>query len=76
MFSIQPDNVTKSFLKACRAADITGLRFHDLRHEAISRFFEEGLSVAQVASISGHSDYRMLARYVHLSPTDFEAVRR
>jgi integrase len=68
VFSIQPDNVTKSFLKACRAADITGLRFHDLRHEAISRFFEEGLSVAQVASISGHSDYRMLARYAHLRP--------
>ena len=76
VFSLQPDYVTKSFLKACRAAAITGLRFHDLRHEAISRFFEEGLSVAQVASISGHSDYRMLARYVHLSPTDFEAVRR
>ena len=68
VFSMQADNVTKSFLKACRAADITGLRFHDLRHEAISRFFEEGLSVAQVASISGHSDYRMLARYAHLRP--------
>ena len=76
VFSLQPDNVTKSFLKACRAAGIAGLRFHDLRHEAISRLFEKGLSVAQVASISGHSDYRMLARYVHLGPVNFEAVGR
>lgn len=76
VFSLQPDNVTKSFLKACRSAGIAGLRFHDLRHEAISRLFEKGLSVAQVASISGHSDYRMLARYVHLGPVNFEAVGR
>ena len=76
VFSLQPDSVTKSFLKACRAAGIAGLRFHDLRHEAISRLFEKGLSVAQVASISGHSDYRMLARYVHLGPVNFEAVGR
>jgi integrase len=76
VFSLQPDSVTKSFLKACRAAGIAGLRFHDLRHEAISRLFEEGLSVAYVASISGHSDYRMLARYVHLGPVNFEADGR
>ncbi|MEK9985911.1 MAG: site-specific integrase [Opitutae bacterium] len=66
VFSMKPDSVTRSFQRACRVAGITDLRFHDLRHEAISRLFEEGLSVVQVASISGHSDYRMLARYTHL----------
>ncbi len=44
-------------------AGITDLHFHDLRHEAISRFFEMGLSVPEVALISGHRDYRMLFRY-------------
>lgn len=44
------------------------LHFHDLRHEAISRFFELGLNVAEVASISGHRDLRMLFRYTHLKP--------
>ncbi|MGY3584820.1 integrase [Bradyrhizobium sp. USDA 4341] len=44
------------------------LRFHDLRHEAISRFFELGLNTAEVASISGHRDLRMLFRYTHLTP--------
>jgi integrase len=48
-----------------RKAGVTGLRFHDLRHEAVSRFFEKGLNVPEVASISGHRDPRMLMRYTH-----------
>ena len=50
-----------------RRAGIVDLRFHDLRHEAVSRFFEMGLSVPEVALISGHKDYRMLARYTHMT---------
>lgn len=42
----------------------------DLRHEAISRFFEMGLSVPEVALISGHRDPRMLFRYTHLRAED------
>lgn len=49
---------------------IEDLRFHDLRHEAISRFFERGLSVPEVALISGHKDFRMLFRYTHLKAED------
>ena len=45
---------------------IQDLRFHDLRHEAISRFFEMGLTIPEVALISGHRDIRMLFRYTHL----------
>ena len=47
---------------------ITDLRFHDLRHEAVSRFFEMGMSVPEVALISGHKDVRQLFRYTHLNP--------
>ncbi|WP_321342328.1 site-specific integrase [Breoghania sp.] len=54
-------------------AEVVDLHFHDLRHEAISRFFEAGLSIAEVALISGHRDPRMLFRYTHLKP---EAVAR
>jgi integrase len=49
---------------------IQELRFHDLRHEAVSRFFELGLNTAEVASISGHRDLRMLFRYTHLRAED------
>lgn len=45
---------------------VEDFHFHDLRHEAISRFFERGLAVPEVALISGHRDYRMLFRYTHL----------
>lgn len=48
-------------------ADCLDLRFHDLRHEAISRLYERGLQTAQVMHISGHSDHRMLMRYTHLT---------
>jgi integrase len=48
-----------------RRAGVSGLRFHDLRHEAVSRFFEKGLNMPEVAAISGHRDPRMLMRYTH-----------
>ena len=46
------------------------LTFHDLRHEAISRFFELGLDAMTVAEISGHKTLQMLKRYTHLSKQD------
>ena len=49
-------------------AGAADLHFHDLRHEAISRFFEKGLNVPEVALISGHRDPRMLFRYTHPKP--------
>ena len=45
---------------------IEDLHFHDLCHEAISRFFEMGLSMPEVALNSGHRDPRMLFRYTHI----------
>ena len=41
--------------------------FHDLRHEAISRMFEKGLNVPEVASISGHKTANQLFRYVKVN---------
>ena len=35
---------------------------------AIECFFELGLSIPEVALISGHRDTRMLMRYTHLRP--------
>jgi integrase len=48
-----------------KRAGIVDLRFHDLRHEAISRLFEKSLTTPEVALISGHRDMRMLLRYSH-----------
>ena len=56
--------------QAKNKANISDFRFHQLRHEAISRFFEKGLSIPEVALISGHRDVRMLFRYTHLKAED------
>lgn len=62
--------VQLSFRRAVRRAGISGLRLHDLRHEATSRFFEKGLNVMEVAAVTGHKTLQMLKRYTHLSATD------
>jgi integrase len=49
---------------------LLGLRFHDLRHEAVSRLFEQGFNVMEVAAISGHRTLQMLKRYTHLKAVD------
>ena len=43
--------------------EIEGVRFHDLRHEAISPMFDEGMTVPEVATISYHRTVSMLFRY-------------
>jgi integrase len=45
------------------------LRFHDLRHEALSRLSDAGLNVIELSHISGHRTISMLKRYVHCSHT-------
>jgi len=49
---------------------VSDLRFHDLRHEAVSRLVEGGLSDQEVAGISGHKSMQMLKRYTHLRAED------
>ena len=51
-------------------AYLVDLTFHDLRHEATSRFFEKGLNPMQVAAITGHKTLQMLKRYTHLKAED------
>lgn len=65
---ISDEAVKLSWKRITKRAGISGLRFHDLRHEATSRFFEMGLSMPEVALITGHRDGRMLFRYTHLKP--------
>jgi len=67
LFNYKADSVTQAFNRACKKLEIEDLRWHDLRHEAISRLFESGkLDWMEVAHISGHKDLSMLKRYTHL----------
>ena len=53
---------------ALERAGLSHIRFHDLRHTAVTRFFDwYNLGIERVALISGHVDWKMLRRYTHLS---------
>ena len=68
VFQVSPEWVSDNFLLACRVAKVEDLVFHDLRHEGISRLFESGLRIEQVALVSGHKSWAMLKRYTQLKP--------
>jgi integrase len=70
LFRLKADTVSNYFPLVCEKAEIRGLRFHDMRHEATSRLFERGFTQMEVASITGHKTLAMLKRYTHLSPQD------
>jgi integrase len=68
VFPVAPEWVSDNFLLACRVAKVEDLHTHDLRHEGISRLFEAGYRIEQVALVSGHKSWAMLKRYTQLKP--------
>ena len=70
VFPISMEALKQAWERARNRAGLGDLHFHDLRHEAISRLCEMGLTLPEVALISGHKDPRMLFRYVNLRPAD------
>ncbi|MBF9233324.1 site-specific integrase [Microvirga alba] len=70
VFPIKANALRLAWGRLRKRVGMEDLRLHDLRHEAVSRFFEHGLSTPEVALISGHRDPRMLFRYAHPRPED------
>lgn len=70
VFPVTVDTVKQAYRDAVRRAGLEDLRFHDLRHEATSRFFEKGLDMLSVAEITGHKTLVMLKRYTHLRASE------
>jgi integrase len=56
----------KPWRTICRAAGITGLRTHDLRHDYASRLVSAGVSLHIVGGLLGHKKPSTTARYAHL----------
>lgn len=67
IFNYTDTGITCMFGKYCKRLGIIKLCFHDLRHEATSRFFEKDLSVMEVESITSHKSMEMLTRYTHIN---------
>ncbi|MDN5851137.1 MAG: hypothetical protein L0H63_16125 [Nitrococcus sp.] len=61
IFPYSPDAITANFTRACKL-----LAIDDLRHEGISRLFEMGRNIPQVAAVSRHRSWVSLKRYTHI----------
>jgi integrase len=74
IFPYSTDAISAAFTRACyftetnteNMPDAKRLKFHDMRHEGISRLFEMGRTIPQAASVSGHRSWPSLQRYTHL----------
>jgi integrase len=55
----RPYEFCPAWHRTLKDAGIKGLRFHDLRHEAVSRLVEAGLGDQEVTAISGHKSMQM-----------------
>lgn len=69
IFPFTTDAVSANFTRAMDWLEIEDLTFHDLRHDGVSRLFEMGDGIPQVAAVSGHRDWNSLRRYTHLAGT-------
>jgi integrase len=70
IFPFNSRTVSTYFTEAVKALKLEDLHLHDLRHEGISRLFDAGYQIQQVALVSGHSDWAMLKRYTHVKAAD------
>ena len=65
VFNASHSSLQNAWKRLIKRSGLIDLHFHDLRHEAISRFIERGLTIPEAASISGHKAQSMLLRYAH-----------
>lgn len=68
IFPHEAGTVSKAFTKACKGLSIPDLHLHDLRHEGVSKLFEAGYAIEEVALVSGHKKWEHLRRYTNLRP--------
>ena len=62
-----PSQTTKEFGRMLVRLDLPVIRFHDLRHTAITDLLRNGLTLSEVGRISGHSTVFMVAHYQHIA---------
>lgn len=65
-FPYGEDAVGANFTRAGKLLGLDHVNFHDLRHEGVSRLFEMGWNIPNVAKVSGHRSWSSLQRYSHI----------
>jgi integrase len=67
VFPVTHEVVSQAFNRARKQAGIKDVRFHDLRHMAITRLAEKLPNLIELSAVSGHKSLAMLKRYYHPS---------
>jgi len=68
VFPITHEVVSQAFNRARKQAGVEDIRFHDLRHMAITRLAEKLPNLIELSAVSGHKSLAMLKRYYHPNP--------
>lgn len=77
-FPYKRASVSSAFWHVAQRCHVRDLHIHDLRAHAISSLLEAGVPIPQVALISGHRTWKIVARhYARIEPTSVhEAIKR
>jgi len=70
LFRLSYYQVSGRWSRARKSAQVVGFRFHDLRHESLSRMAAVGLTIGELQAQSGHRTAQILLRYVNAKPAD------
>lgn len=69
-----PHTLSILFAETARAAGITNLRLHDLRHDFATRLVRAGKPINVVATLLGHSTLTTTQRYAHVEDSTLRAA--
>ncbi|MFA9203636.1 MAG: tyrosine-type recombinase/integrase [Flavobacteriales bacterium] len=75
MLTITSASLSTMFRRFRDELKIEGLRFHDLRHESITRMAQIIKNPADLQKITGHTDVNILVN-VYYNPTPTEVAMR
>jgi integrase len=68
VFPVTHEVVSQAFNRARKQAGVEDIRFHDLRHMAITKLAEKLPNLIELSAVSGHKSLAMLKRYYHPNP--------
>ena len=67
---LHPRNVVRMLCALLDSAKLPRIRFHDLRHSCASILLAQGVQLAEISLLLGHSDIRITGSlYSHLQQT-------
>lgn len=70
-----PRNIIRVMRRISKAANVTSIRFHDLRHTHASILISEGVDIVKVSTRLGHANPKItLETYAHIMPNDDNEV--